>query len=140
LEFEIKLSEPHVPNCIILSIPRARNVHQSLMTTPFSSLLALLLCTYHLTLRPLLYFRSPKFADVLILNGPGTCFLLCIAVYINKFLGLQAPSIIYVETFARVRSLSLSGKLIRPFADRFVTQWPRPGIPQKELGSDNWLV
>lgn len=121
LEFEIKLSEPHIPNvcqctsmafrahdngpflsllqCIILSIPRARNVHQSIMTTPFSSILALLLCTYHLTLRPLLYVRSPKFADVLILNGPGTCFLLCIAVYINKV------SLLFVEYAKNFNSL-----------------------------------
>jgi len=35
-----------------------------------------------------------------------------------QFFGLHAPHIVYVETFARVNSLSLSGKLVRPFADR----------------------
>jgi hypothetical protein len=26
----------------------------------------------------------PTFADVLLLNGPGTCLMLCIAVYVNR--------------------------------------------------------
>jgi hypothetical protein len=64
--------------------------------------------------------------------------MICIAVYFNKvsmlpclrtrmnncrkllgqFFGLKSPRLIYVESFARVNSLSLSGKLIRPFVDR----------------------
>lgn len=39
-------------------------------------------------------------------------------------LGLKHTRIIYVESFARVTSLSLSGKLLRPFVDTFVVQWP----------------
>jgi len=42
-----------------------------------------------------------------------------------QFLGLCRTRIIYVESFARVRSLSLSGKLLYAFTDRFVVQWPR---------------
>jgi len=42
----------------------------------------------------------------------------------NKFFGLPAPTIIYVESFTRVKALSLSGKLIRPLVDRFIVQWP----------------
>ncbi|KAJ7647273.1 glycosyltransferase family 1 protein [Roridomyces roridus] len=101
----------------ILTIPRARRVHQSLATTPPTALHSLLSCIYHVTLA-----RKP-FADILILNGPGTCFVLCIAVCVNRFLGLSAPKTIYIESFARVESLSLSGKLLYPFVDRFVVQW-----------------
>ena len=70
--------------CTVLTIPRARKVHQSLLTTPFSVAWSLILCIYHLTLLPWLKFHSTTFADVLILNGPGTCFVLCVAVYINR--------------------------------------------------------
>ena len=35
-----------------------------------------------------------------------------------QFLGLPSPKLVYVETFARVRTLSLTGKLLRPIADR----------------------
>ena len=38
----------------------------------------------------------------------------------TKILGLPSPTIIYVESFARVQSLSLTGKLLRPFVDRQV--------------------
>ena len=70
----------------ILTIPRARRVHQSLLTTPASSIVSLFTCIYHITIKPNLRFQESRsgFADVLILNGPGTCFILCVAVYINK--------------------------------------------------------
>jgi beta-1,4-N-acetylglucosaminyltransferase len=29
----------------------------------------------------------------------------------------------YVESFARVRSLSLTGKILRFFVDKFIVQW-----------------
>lgn len=31
---------------------------------------------------------------------------------------------IYVESFARVKSLSLSGRILYPVVDRFLVQWP----------------
>ncbi|KAI0733193.1 glycosyltransferase family 1 protein [Fomitopsis betulina] len=100
----------------ILTIPRARRVHQPLYTTPVTAAQSLLTCLYHVTMVPIAT-RTP-FADVLVLNGPGTCFVLCLAVAINRIIGLPSPRLIYVESFARVRSLSLSGKLMRPLVDR----------------------
>ncbi|KAJ7084445.1 glycosyltransferase family 1 protein [Mycena belliarum] len=110
------------PQYTILTIPRARRVHQSIMTTPGTAFYSLLWCIYHVA-----FSRGGRaaFADLLILNGPGTCFVLCIAVCFNKFFGLPAPRIIYIESFARVNSLSLSGKLLYPFVDRFIVQWPQ---------------
>ncbi|KAH7927148.1 glycosyltransferase family 1 protein [Leucogyrophana mollusca] len=107
-------------------IPRARRVHQSLLTTAPTAILSLLSCIYLVSIKPLLRkgaFRQP-FADVLILNGPGTCVILCVAVLLNQLIGLPSPRVIYVESFARVRSLSLSGKLLHHIVDRFVVQWP----------------
>ncbi|KAF8906492.1 oligosaccharide biosynthesis protein Alg14 like-domain-containing protein [Gymnopilus junonius] len=57
LEFETKLPGPPTSKCSIISIPRARHVHQPLITTPFSSLLSLLTCIYYFVFRPLIYFR-----------------------------------------------------------------------------------
>ena len=67
----------------ILVIPRARRVHQSLLTTPPSALLSLASCIYYVMVEPLVA-KKPAFADLLLLNGPGTCVALCIAVYVNK--------------------------------------------------------
>lgn len=37
---------------------------------------------------------------------------------------MPSPKLIYVESFARVSSLSLSGKLLRPIVDDLIVQWP----------------
>ncbi|KIP08435.1 glycosyltransferase family 1 protein [Phlebiopsis gigantea 11061_1 CR5-6] len=115
-------SPPHNAPYSVLTIPRARRVHQSLLTTPISSVWSLIVCVYHITLLPLL--TGQRWADVLVLNGPGTCVMLCLAVYLNRFLGLPSPKLVYIESFARVKRLSLSGKILRPFVDRFLVQWP----------------
>ncbi|OJA20874.1 hypothetical protein AZE42_02977 [Rhizopogon vesiculosus] len=114
------------PQYKLLTIPRARRVHQSLLTTPPDAVKSLLACVYFISVCPLFKigaFRRP-FADLLILNGPGTCVVLYAAVLLNRLIGLPGPRVMYVESFARVRSLSLSGKLLYHFVDRFVVQWP----------------
>ncbi|KAJ7680388.1 oligosaccharide biosynthesis protein Alg14 like protein, partial [Mycena polygramma] len=126
----LKAKEDCPAQYTILPIPRARRVHQPLVTTPPTALYSLSSCIHHITFAP----SRSSFADVLILNGPGTCFVLCIAVYINRFFGLSAPRVIYIESFARVESLSLSGKLLYPFVDRFIVQWPQ--LQRKAAGAE----
>lgn len=47
------------------------------------------------------------------------------AATILSVLGLfTAPVVIFVESFCRVTSMSLTGKLLYYMADRFVVQWP----------------
>jgi len=125
----------------LLAISRARRVHQSLITTVPTTIISFFNCVGHVTMQPLLSPGDPcPFADVLILNGPGTCFVLCAAVYVNKFFGLPSPRLIYIESFARVRSLSLSGKLLQPLVDRFIVQWPQL-LKQGARGEyRGWLV
>ncbi|KAN0091101.1 glycosyltransferase family 1 protein [Tylopilus felleus] len=110
----------------IVAVPRARRVHQAVWTVLPTLIPSILACIYLVTITPLLKknpFGTP-FADLLILNGPGTCVTLCFAVVVNKLLGLPHPKTIYVESYARVQSLSLSGKILRYFVDRFLVQWP----------------
>ncbi|OWZ59246.1 UDP-N-acetylglucosamine transferase subunit ALG14 [Cryptococcus neoformans c45] len=108
----------------LLSLPRARRVGQPLLSTMFSALKTLYIATLKLFLIPLLKNPRRPFVDLLIVNGPGTCVVLVLVSYIRRILGLEYTRIIYVESFARVKSLSLSGKMIRPFVDRFLVQWP----------------
>lgn len=49
--------------------------------------------------------------------GAMVTFPFCLA---GKILGIK---VVFVESIARVYSLSLTGKLIYPFADLFVVQW-----------------
>ncbi|KAI0058090.1 oligosaccharide biosynthesis protein Alg14 like protein [Artomyces pyxidatus] len=126
----------------ILIIPRARRVHQNLLTTPLTALRSLLVSIYHITVSPFLPpfgSRTPVF-EVLIFNGPGTCFVLCLAAFLNRFLGLPSPRMIYIESFARVKSLSLTGKLLRPIVDSFVVQWPDVLADGRRGAYYGWLV
>ncbi|KAJ8496505.1 hypothetical protein ONZ51_g1099 [Trametes cubensis] len=74
------ISAAETPYSFIV-IPRARHIHQPLLTTPFTAMLSLAASIWHITIAPVL---GRPAADVLLLNGPGTCFVLCIAAYINR--------------------------------------------------------
>ena len=54
---------------------------------------------------------------VIITTGAGVVVPLC---YIGKLLGAR---IIYIESFARIDSPSLTGRLLYPIADLFFVQW-----------------
>jgi beta-1,4-N-acetylglucosaminyltransferase len=42
-------------------------------------------------------------------------------VWIGRMLGIPT---VYIEELTRTRTLSLSGKLVRPITDHFLVQWP----------------
>ncbi|CUS07851.1 unnamed protein product [Tuber aestivum] len=105
----------------ILEIPRARLVGQSWLSTPWTCAACLAGCVR--------VFARIGLPDVVVCNGPGSAVVVVGVCFFCKFLGLCRTRIIYVESFARVRSLSLSGKLLYAFTDRFVVQWP--GLAEK---------
>ncbi|GAA6041981.1 hypothetical protein JCM8097_009129 [Rhodosporidiobolus ruineniae] len=127
----------------ILRIPRARRVHQSYLTSPFSTLHSLLFCSWHLTLAPLLFSPKGKVADLILLNGPGSCVPIAVSAFLPRLLALPSPRLIYVESLARTRRLSLSAKLVRPLVDRFFVQWEslRDELVRRERGgSGGWRL
>jgi beta-1,4-N-acetylglucosaminyltransferase len=79
----------------IVTVPRARRVHQATWTVLLTCMRSVLACIYLVTIAPLLKkdpFGTP-FADLLIMNGPGTCVTLCAAVMVNKVSSaLHTPS------------------------------------------------
>jgi beta-1,4-N-acetylglucosaminyltransferase len=56
-----------------------------------------------------------------------------VAARIVSILGVKKVSIVFVESFARVNDLSLSGKLLYYIADMFIVQWP--GLAVKYPGT-----
>ncbi|KAI3661664.1 hypothetical protein MP638_002916 [Amoeboaphelidium occidentale] len=97
------------------TVPRSREVGQSWISSIWTTLVA--------SIHSLLLFWRLKPA-LIICNGPGTCVpFVYIAFLLKKMLFLSEPRIVYVESFARVSSLSLSGKLVYPVADKFIVQW-----------------
>ncbi|CAJ0868013.1 9731_t:CDS:2 [Entrophospora sp. SA101] len=96
-------------------IPRSRKVGQSWFSTVFTVLNTLMVCC------KLILSELP---DLIICNGPGNCVPVCMISYIPRVLGIKWIRLIYIESFARVHTLSLSGKLLLRFVDKFLVQWP----------------
>ena len=99
-------------NYDILTVTRARRVHQSILTTPYTALLCLRDC---LSIPP---------PDLIITNGPGTGVCVILASILKMFFGIGDTRTIFIESWARVKTLSLSAKLLKPFVDRMLVQWP----------------
>ncbi|XP_076441190.1 UDP-N-acetylglucosamine transferase subunit ALG14-like [Babylonia areolata] len=99
----------------IYSVPRSREVKQSWFTTVFTTLYASLY-----SLRLVAHLQP----QIILCNGPGTCVPICYAGLLLKWLGLADTKVVYVESICRVETLSLSAKLLYPFADSLIVQWP----------------
>lgn len=113
----------------IVRFGRARYVHQSWLTTPFTALLSLVDILHILTAPPSCQQFSWRRVcpGVVVTNGPGTGFLfLLVAQVLRRMLLIPTGHMraIYVESWARVKSLSLTGRLIKAFrlADLFIVQ------------------
>ena len=100
----------------IVTVRRARRVHQSMFTAPLFSLLCLYDSLSILSTTP----------DLILTNGPGTGVCVVFAAILRLFFGADRSKMrsVYIESWARVKSLSLSGRILKPFVDRFIVQWP----------------
>ncbi|KAL5276797.1 ALG14 family protein [Megaselia abdita] len=99
----------------VFEITRSREVKQRFVTAFFTTLLAFLNCF------PLIWKERP---DLVLCNGPGTCIPVCFAALILRWIRrIPKCKIVFIESFCRVKTLSLSGKLLKPFVDMFVVQW-----------------
>lgn len=110
-------------------VPRARKIHQSLYTAPFSASWCIFESIRALYVISKCSKVAPgEFPDVIVANGPATAVIIILAANLIRFLGI-APmwkmKVIYVESWARVKSLSLSGSLLLKLGlcDRFLVQW-----------------
>ncbi|KAF9155514.1 UDP-N-acetylglucosamine transferase subunit [Linnemannia schmuckeri] len=130
-------------------IPRSRHVHQSMLTTPFTlakslfvamPLIKRLTCLAKSETYPMTGAERAQSTgvpgrarrSVLLMNGPGTCLALALAVIGARMAGIpddQTPDLVFVESFARVKTLSLAGRLLYPLCDAFLVQWP--GLVQR---------
>lgn len=100
----------------IVRIPRSREVGQSYVTSVFTTLYSLLFAAAAvLRTRP----------QLVLVNGPGTCIPICAAALLYRLLGVLDVRIAYVESIARTRRLSLSGRILYATraADVLFVQW-----------------
>lgn len=106
----------HLKTCNIIQIFRSRQVRQSYLTSVFTTIYATLSCI------PIVYRCHP---ELILCNGPGTSIPICVIAFLFKILFIQPHcKIVFIESFCRVRTLSLSGKILLRIADLFVVHWP----------------
>ena len=110
-------SQPRVLTTHFHRVTRSREVGQGWVSSACTTVMALAECLWLvLRVRPTL----------VVVNGPGTCLPLVYAAFLCKFVGiLGGVRLVFVESFARVQALSLTGQLVWPVVDRFVVQWER---------------
>lgn len=112
-------------NFEIIAISRSREVKQSYWTSIFSTIHATLNCI------PILVRIQP---DMILTNGPGTCVPVClVAFWLKIFFFNRNCQIIYVESYCRVKTLSLSGKILLWISNLFVAQWPDVAKSSKKI-------
>ncbi|NCP98587.1 hypothetical protein GW820_06965 [archaeon] len=104
---------------IYQQIYRSRNVGQSYFSSIFTTIFAFIHSCY------IIFFNRPNLVNLLIIylkivtNGPGVSLPLCYIGYIFKKLFILIESkILFIESFCRTESISLSGKLLQPICDK----------------------
>lgn len=112
---KVKQLETNDGTYSIHRIPRSRKVHQNYISAIFTTVYSIL---YSI---PIVFSSKP---DLILCNGPGTCIPICLSAFIMRILFLSSNIIIYIESICRVKTLSLSGKILLYFADQVIVQWP----------------
>lgn len=101
----------------IIKISRSRHVSQSYLSSVFTTIYSIMNCI------PLLIRFQP---ELIICNGPGTCVPICLISFLMKVFFINCEcKLIFIESFCRVKTLSLSGKILIWITDLFVVQWPQ---------------
>lgn len=114
-EYNSKFKDSQSNNYEVVKIPRSRKVHQSYFTSIFTTMYSTVV------LVPNLLFFKP---DLVLCNGPGTCVPVCVIAFLMRCSFISDNTIIFLESICRVKSLSLTGKILQWFADEIMVQWP----------------
>lgn len=106
-------------------IKRSREVQQSFATAISTTIQSIWQCI------PLVYRLRP---DLILCNGPGTCVPICLVAFIYKVLFINRHCrIVFIESYCRIRTISLTGKILVWFTDLFVVQWPQLANASKRI-------
>ncbi len=116
----------------VFRVTRARRVHQPLWTAWYTSILSAISIVQALVREPaersgVANRKAFKYPHVIVTNGPGTGFIVCLVAHLLRIFYLVPENrlkVIYIETWAHLSTLSLSGKLFywSDIADLFMVQ------------------
>lgn len=101
---------------VVEVVPRTREVGQSWLSSACTAAWALVFSV-------LVVGRHRP--SLILINGPGTCVPLCFAALFFRILGLCENRVMFIESLCRVKTLSLSGRMLYRLVDDFFVQWPQ---------------
>lgn len=116
LQEELSRAKRPLPPIAFHTIPRSREVGQSYASSVFTTIRA--------TATAVATVIGCR-CDLILCNGPGTCLPVCMIARASTLVMLRATKIVYIESVARVRTLSLTGRIVWTLglADAFFVQW-----------------
>ena len=107
-----------------LKIYRARNVGQSFISSIPTTLYALFQSFFIL-----IKYRP----NLVVTNGPGVAFPIVFIGYVLRILMILSEfKIMFIESYCRTKSISLCGKIVEPFCDRFIVLWKNLETKKRE--------
>lgn len=124
---KVKEAEGSNSDYSLVYIPRSRAVGQSYATSIFTTLYSVM-CTV-----PIMVKLRP---DLVLCNGPGTCVPVCLIAFVMKAMFVCGTQIVFVESFCRTRTFSLTGKILAFVADNVLVQWPEL---KRKLGRADYI-
>ncbi|KAH0430589.1 glycosyltransferase family protein [Colletotrichum camelliae] len=114
-DLKVTHGEQHAGTYDFHIVARARKIHQSLLTTPFTAILSVIQIFPLLLSSPFTGARKrQQFPDIILTNGPATGFIVGLVVYLLKMFYVvpeDTAQVLFIESWARIRTLSLTGKL-----------------------------
>lgn len=125
-------------------VTRARKIHQPLWTTPISALRSIIEIFPLLLESPCDGFRRQRYPDIIVTNGPATGFMVALVAHVLKVFRVvpsDSMQVFFIESWARIKSLSLTGKLFyhTHIADMFLVQHSE--VAQKYgVANAGWMV
>lgn len=101
----------------VFYLPRTNEVKQSKISSILTTLRSMVTSF-------ILIVKSLLSTTHLISNGPGTCVPIFYIFFILKVIRLSNAKLIFIESWCRVKDLSLTGKIVKPIANEFIVHWP----------------
>jgi beta-1,4-N-acetylglucosaminyltransferase len=114
----------------VVTVPRARMIHQSLYSAPISCAKTFAAC-WNLLVKQVDEGKGRDFPDLVMVNGPATATILVYTAIALRFFNVRGCvtngklRTVYVESWARVKKMSLSGNMLSRVVDKCLVQWPQ---------------
>ena len=115
----------------IKRIPRIRSVGESILIAFFRI--------------PLIFLKSAQLAlqaspDAILVNGPGTCIPIVFTSLLIQYMMLQKRSVVvFIESFCRTKTISLTGRILYNVVDSFILQWKPDSSLQRRFPRARYL-